>query len=91
MALFIGGAKMEKCPRRDAPGTLSSEDLFIYHLAFRVGFKMSLHPIAAELLGRLNVSPHTVVPNTWRILAVIPSLNAHLDIELGLNELLRVF
>lgn len=34
--------------------------------------------------------PHRVVPNTWRFLAVIPTLNAQLHIEMGINELFSI-
>lgn len=80
-------AQNEKISKKECPWYFASGDLFVYPLAFRVGFKSPIHPIVAELLGRLNVSPHRVIPNTWRILTVVPSLNAHMDIELGLNDL----
>lgn len=66
-------------------------DMFIYPLAFQVGFRLHLHPIVLELLKQYNVSPHRVIPNIGRVLAVVPSHNTNLGINLQMNELLSVF
>lgn len=91
VASLLCGAKMEQYRGKDASSTFPFEDLIIYPLAFRVGFGLPLHPIVAELLKRLNISPHRVVTNTWRAHATTRSLHAQLDIQLGLNELLSVY
>lgn len=79
---LFGDAKIVKYLGKDAPITLSSRDLFVYPIAFMVGFKLSIHPIAAELLRQLNDLSHRVVPNAWRILAAVLTLNALLNLEL---------
>lgn len=81
VALLLGSADMEKYPGKDAPNTFLSEGRYIYPLTFRVGFKLPLHSIIAAIIRRFNVSPHRVVPNAWRILAAIPTLNARLNAE----------
>lgn len=58
-------------------------------LAFRMAFKLPLqHPIVEEFTRHTNISPHLVIPNAWKVLAEVLSLNAGLNMEIGVEELL---
>lgn len=54
---LIGGTKMENNLGKNVLGIFLSMDLFIYPVAFRVGFRVALHSIIAKLLKQFNVSP----------------------------------
>lgn len=88
---LLGGAKIKKCIKcteKDVPSTFLIGNLYTYSLAFRFGFKLPLNPLVAEVLRHVDFFPHRVVSNTWRVITAVLTLNARLDVELGLDGLL---
>lgn len=81
---------MERYGGRNDPDPFSTRDMFIYPLAFVVGFKPPVHTIVMELLKQHHVSPHRVIPNTWRVLATVLTINSNVRIDLALGELLSL-
>ena len=43
-------------------------EVCLYEAMFKAGFRLPFLLVARELLGYLNLAPHQLVPNTWRVL-----------------------
>ena len=44
-----------------------THEVCLYEAMFKAGFRLSFIPVVQELLGFLNLAPHQIAPNSWRI------------------------
>ena len=47
---------------------LDCHEVYLYETMFKAGFRLLFLPIVRELLQYLDLPPHQLVPNAWRVL-----------------------
>jgi hypothetical protein len=43
-------------------------EVYVYEAMFQVGFRLSFLPMVQELLNYLDLAPHQLTPNVWRVI-----------------------
>jgi hypothetical protein len=47
---------------------LDCHEVYLYKTMFKVGFQLPFLPVVQELLHYLDLAPHQIMPNAWRVL-----------------------
>ena len=42
-------------------------EVCVYETMFRAGFRLPFLPVVQEFLGYLDLAPHQITPNAWRV------------------------